>query len=158
MSIITKLIKDGQSDDGNVILSKDVKKAFAQIAGLFSLYLFSTANDICKEKKLKKVSEQQVLQALNELGFDKYQESLKEFLKNYTEKEDEVKKTQYKKRKLQEDEEEHKQQDQIMNGDEETSDQKLTSGSGKRFKENYDQTKQEDSALDCQIVDLQKKQ
>ena len=41
-SIISKLIKDGLSEEGSVILSKDVKKAFSQIAGLFALYLNST--------------------------------------------------------------------------------------------------------------------
>lgn len=40
-SIVTRLMKDGMSSD-NVILSKDVKKAFQQLSGLFTLYLYST--------------------------------------------------------------------------------------------------------------------
>ncbi len=41
-SIITRLIKEGQTGDSTVIISKDVKKAFAQISGLFALYIYST--------------------------------------------------------------------------------------------------------------------
>ena len=38
---------------------------------------------------------------MNELGFDKYSEPLKDFMKNYnTDKEDQVQKTLYKKRKM----------------------------------------------------------
>ena len=57
------------------------------------------ANDIAKEKKMKRVDEQCVYQALNELGFDKYVQQLKEEMRNYSEKEDAVKKQIYKKRK-----------------------------------------------------------
>ena len=42
-------------------------------------------------------------QALNELGFEKYTEQLKEFMQNYQavqEKEEQVKKQMYKKRKM----------------------------------------------------------
>ena len=45
------------------------------------------------------MAEQDVYQALSELGFEKYTEQLKEFMKNYTDKEDEAKKQLYKKRK-----------------------------------------------------------
>ncbi len=45
------------------------------------------------------MTEQEIYQALSELGFDKYVEQLKDFMKNYTDKEDEVKKQLVKKRK-----------------------------------------------------------
>lgn len=48
---------------------------------------------------MKKVDEQCVYQALNELGFDKYVSQLKEEMRNYSEKEDAVKKNLIKKRK-----------------------------------------------------------
>jgi hypothetical protein len=38
-SIITRLIKEGQSD--TFILSKDFKKAFQQLSGYYALYLYS---------------------------------------------------------------------------------------------------------------------
>lgn len=40
-SIINRLMKDGQVGTENLIISKDVKKAFQQISGLFTLYLYS---------------------------------------------------------------------------------------------------------------------
>jgi hypothetical protein len=41
-SIITRLIKEGQSaGNENIILTKDFKKAFQQLSGFFSLYLYS---------------------------------------------------------------------------------------------------------------------
>ncbi len=42
ISVVSRLVKEGQSADNNVIIGKDVKKAYAQIAGLFPLYVFST--------------------------------------------------------------------------------------------------------------------
>ena len=47
------------------------------------------ANDIAKSKKKSKVVAEDVFAALNELDFEKYEESLRDFLKNYNaEKED----------------------------------------------------------------------
>ena len=42
-----------------------------------------SSNDISKEHKKKRVVESDVYQALNELGFDKYAEPLKDFMKKY---------------------------------------------------------------------------
>jgi hypothetical protein len=42
MSVIVRLIKEGQlGDTGKILVSQDVKKAFSQLSGYFSLYLFS---------------------------------------------------------------------------------------------------------------------
>jgi len=41
LSIIQRLVKEGQSEDDAVTISKDAKKAFQQLSGLFALYLFS---------------------------------------------------------------------------------------------------------------------
>lgn len=63
------------------------------------MYLASTANDICHEHKRSKVSAEDVFCALNELGFDKYEEPLREFMKNYSaDKEDLARKATLKKR------------------------------------------------------------
>ena len=40
-SNIVKLIKEGQTGDNTVIITKESKRAFQQISGLFALYLFS---------------------------------------------------------------------------------------------------------------------
>ncbi|CDW80308.1 UNKNOWN [Stylonychia lemnae] len=71
---VTRLIKEGQPGDYNVIINQ----------------------------KRKKVTEKEVYQALNELGFEKYTEQLKEFMVNYSEKEDEHKNQLLKKRKVDE--------------------------------------------------------
>lgn len=42
-----------------------------------------SANDIAKEKKRTKITADDVFTALKELGFDKYETDLKEFLRNY---------------------------------------------------------------------------
>ena len=47
------------------------------------LYIASTASDISKEHKRSKITAEDVFKALNELGFENYEEQLREFLKNY---------------------------------------------------------------------------
>ena len=73
MSIIQRLIKDSfQNVSQNMIMNKEAKAAYQQISGYYILYIFSIANDISKEKKRQKVIAEDVYQALNEVGFDKY--------------------------------------------------------------------------------------
>ena len=49
------------------------------------------ANDIAKESRRKKVTEEDVYQALKEVGFEKYLGELKDFMANYNaDKEDTV--------------------------------------------------------------------
>ena len=58
-----------------------------------------SANDIAKEKKRSKITADDVYTALKELGFDKYEDELKEFLKNYNaDKEDQARTLKAKKR------------------------------------------------------------
>lgn len=99
-SIVTRLVKDATSDQLATLISKDVKKAFSQMAGYYALYLYSISNDIAKESRRKKVTEQDVYQALKETGFEKHIEQLKDFMANYNaDKEDQPPaKTTYKKR------------------------------------------------------------
>ena len=78
-----------------------------------------------------------VFQALNELGFDKYSEPLKDFMKNYTEKEDQVQKTLYKKRK--------------MPGGDVAEDDDRPTVSFKKLRENPDAVMAED---DYKVVDI----
>ena len=70
------------------------------MAGYYALYLYSISNDIAKESRRKKVTEQDVYQALKETGFEKHIEQLKDFMANYNaDKEDQPPaKTTYKKR------------------------------------------------------------
>lgn len=99
-SIITRLVKDGMaSDQLATLISKDVKKAFSQLAGYYALYLYSISNDIAKESRRKKVTEQDVYLALKETGFEKHIEQLKDFMANYNaDKEDQQPAAVYKKR------------------------------------------------------------
>ena len=61
MAVVQRLIKDSflQSKE-NMIMTKETKKAYQQIAGYFILYIFSTSNDISKENKRQKVMSQDV--------------------------------------------------------------------------------------------------
>ena len=70
------------------------------MAGYYAMYLYSISNDIAKESRRKKVTEQDVYQALKETGFEKHIEQLKDFMANYNaDKEDQPPaKTTYKKR------------------------------------------------------------
>jgi len=55
------------------------------------LYIYSIANEIAKEGRRKKVTEHDIYQALKEMGFEKYNEELKDFMANYNaDKEDTV--------------------------------------------------------------------
>ena len=73
MAVIQRLIKDSfQTESQNMIMNKEAKAAYQQISGFYILYIFSMANDISKEKKRQKVIAEDVYQALNEVGFDKY--------------------------------------------------------------------------------------
>lgn len=48
-----------------------------------------SASDIAKEKKRSKITPEDVFTALQELGFESYQQELREFMRNYnSEKED----------------------------------------------------------------------
>lgn len=61
------------------------------------------ANDIAKEKKRTKITADDVYTALKELGFDKYEPELKEFLRNYnSSKEDQAARLQTQKRRAEE--------------------------------------------------------
>ena len=104
---MTKLVKDGAAEslkahnkaDSSVIVTKDAKEAYSQLGGMFVLYLASTATDISKEQKRSKVSAEDVFKALKELGFENYEEQLRDYLKNYNaEKEDVPRKGQMSKR------------------------------------------------------------
>ena len=45
--------------------------------------IFSSATDIANSKKKKIIVAEDVLTALNELDFEKYEENLRDFLRNY---------------------------------------------------------------------------
>ena len=51
--------------------------------------LIDRANDISKEKKRTKVMPADIMQALSEVGFDKFNSELKGFLQNYDEQREE---------------------------------------------------------------------
>mmetsp|Transcript_26644 Transcript_26644/g.52503 ORF Transcript_26644/g.52503 Transcript_26644/m.52503 type:complete len:218 (+) Transcript_26644:24-677(+) len=67
----------------NIQVAKEVKQSFAKAAGLFILYLTSTANDFCKQARRQTVSATDVLNAVEELEFDEFLEPLQQFLSAY---------------------------------------------------------------------------
>ena len=61
--------------------------------------MFDRSTDVAGEKKRSKITGDDVFTALRELGFDKYEEELREFMKNYNaDKEDAVMRSKMKKR------------------------------------------------------------
>ena len=64
-----------------------------------------SANDIAKEKKRTKVTAEDVFTALNELGFGKFEENLKEFIKHYNSDREDLAREQKEKKRVREAEE-----------------------------------------------------
>lgn len=69
----------------NIQVAKEVKSSFCKAAGLFILYLTTTANDTCKLNKRTTVTAADVMEALNELEFDEFIPPLQSFLERYRE-------------------------------------------------------------------------
>ena len=76
-SIVSKIVKATLGE--GAALSSEAKEAFSKAAGIFILYLTSTAHEFCKERKRSTLSGDDVVDALAELEFDEMIEPLKAF-------------------------------------------------------------------------------
>ena len=60
-----------------VLASKEAKQAIGKAAGVFVLYVTTTANDFCRESRRQTISAQDVLDAMQELDFEEFIQPLK---------------------------------------------------------------------------------
>jgi histone H3/H4 len=63
-----------------MLMSSDSVETMNKLTGLFILYISSTAGDIAGEqgRKSRKIDTEHIYQALNELGFDNYVDTVKQ--------------------------------------------------------------------------------
>eukprot|EP00939_MAST-03C_sp_MAST-3C-sp1_P004325 g4325.t1 len=74
-----------------VSVSKDARQAFSRAAGIFILYLSSTANDYCKINKHQTITVRNVMDAVEEIGFNDFSETLRKCLESIKENQREKK-------------------------------------------------------------------
>ena len=89
VTCVSRVIK--QSLTQNMILTKDAKAAFVRAAGIFIFYLTHYSNENAKEEKRKTIKEQDVVKALNELGFEDFEDTVSDFLEAFKSAEEETK-------------------------------------------------------------------
>ena len=79
---VRRLMKDAIEGEETVITSKNSVNVMTQLAGLFAIYLGSTANDLATENKLKTIQEKHVYEALEEIGLENYIDVIKQAVAN----------------------------------------------------------------------------
>lgn len=69
----------------NAKIAKDSKETVQQCVSEFISFITSEASDKCLQEKRKTINGDDLLWAMSTLGFDKYVEPLKEYLRKYRE-------------------------------------------------------------------------
>jgi len=80
-SVIARIIKEALPD--GVIISKESRAAISKAASVFVLYCTSCANNFALQQKRKTLKDTDVLQALEEMEFEKFIPQLKEHLESF---------------------------------------------------------------------------
>lgn len=80
-AVVTRIIKEALPD--GVTVGKDARTAVAKAASIFILYLTSSANVIAKKGNRKTISGQDVIQAMMDIEFEQFVDSLQESLENF---------------------------------------------------------------------------
>ncbi len=80
---ISRIMKKVLPD--NAKIAKDAKEAVQECVSEFICFITSEASDKCQQEKRKTINGEDMLWAMSALGFDKYVEPLKLFLKKYRE-------------------------------------------------------------------------
>ncbi|XP_063987322.1 DNA polymerase epsilon subunit 3 [Diachasmimorpha longicaudata] len=80
-AVVTRIIKEALPD--GVTVGKEARVAVAKAASIFILYLTTAANTIAKKGNRKTISGPDVLQAMEDIEFDRFIEPLKEALENF---------------------------------------------------------------------------
>ncbi|CAG0900852.1 unnamed protein product [Darwinula stevensoni] len=76
-SVVNKIIKESLPD--GVIVSKDAKIAVGRAASVFVLYAATSANQVVTSQKRKTMTGQDVLKAMDTMGFPEFINPLKEY-------------------------------------------------------------------------------
>lgn len=77
---IRRIIKESFPKEINCKLSKDAKELFQEILTEFICFVSSEAADSANKNNRKTILGSDILDSLNELGFEHYNEILKEYL------------------------------------------------------------------------------
>jgi len=96
-TVITRIIKEALPDGVNV--SKDARIAISKAASVFVLYAASCANNFALQHKRKTISGKDVLDAMEEMEFDKFVDPLKASLEAYKKEQKTKKETSANKKK-----------------------------------------------------------
>jgi histone H3/H4 len=80
---IGRIIKNNLPKE--VKLSKDAKETFQACVSEFISFITSEASDRCSDEKRKTINGDDILYAMNNLGFEHYTSILKEYLEKYKE-------------------------------------------------------------------------
>ncbi|XP_011313919.1 DNA polymerase epsilon subunit 3 [Fopius arisanus] len=102
-AVVTRIIKEALPD--GVTVGKEARVAVAKAASIFILYLTTTANTIAKKGNRKTISGPDVLQAMEDIEFDRFIEPLREALENFKKSQREKKDANTKKKQQRKDEE-----------------------------------------------------
>lgn len=81
LACVSRVMKNVLPD--NIMMTKDARQAFVRAAGIFVFYITHCANDFCREGKRSTMYPQDILNALNELGFEDFEIPLEEFMEAY---------------------------------------------------------------------------
>lgn len=96
-AVITRIIKEALPDGVNV--SKDARIAISKAASVFVLYATSCANNFALQSKRKTISGKDVLDAMEEMEFEKFVDPLKDSLEAYKKEQKTRKETSANKKK-----------------------------------------------------------
>jgi len=80
-AVVTRIIKEALPD--GITIGKDARTAVAKAASIFILYLTSSANIIAKKGNRKTINGPDVIQAMVDIEFDQFIDSLQESLENF---------------------------------------------------------------------------
>ncbi|VVD04060.1 unnamed protein product [Leptidea sinapis] len=80
---IAKIMKRAIPDKGKI--AKDARECVQECLSEFISFITSEASDRCQTEKRKTINGEDVLYAMNALGFDNYVEPLRTYLKKYRE-------------------------------------------------------------------------
>ncbi|EZA47092.1 hypothetical protein DMN91_004368 [Ooceraea biroi] len=101
-AVVTRIIKEALPD--GITIGKDARIAVAKAASIFILYLTSSANVIAKKGNRKTISGPDVIQAMVDIEFDQFVDTLQESLENFRKVQKEKKDATSKKKQQKKDE------------------------------------------------------
>uniref|UniRef100_A0A6V7I8D9 DNA polymerase epsilon subunit 3 n=1 Tax=Bracon brevicornis TaxID=1563983 RepID=A0A6V7I8D9_9HYME len=102
-AVVTRIIKEALPD--GVTVGKEARVAVAKAASIFILYLTTAANTIAKKNNRKTISGPDVIQAMEDIEFDRFIEPLNEALENFRKSQREKKDASSKKKQQKKDDE-----------------------------------------------------